>query len=156
LEAPLFVAPGFLVSAAAHSLQISVAALLGLAIGGLSLGIAITAFPIIRPYSQAMALWFVALGAVSLALAAGENMTVMSMLSVSEAYVKSGAGSRDEFETFRIIVASARNWAHYIGLIVAGGTFFVFYAALFRFALVPRALAFLGLVGVILQITAVA
>jgi hypothetical protein len=53
-------------------------------------------------------------------------------------------------------VASARNWAHFIGLVIAGCTLFVFYAVLYRFALVPRLLAAFGLIAVILQITAVA
>jgi hypothetical protein len=40
-----------------------------------------------------------------------------------------------------VVVASARNWAHYIGLIVAGSMVFVLYAVLCRFTLIPRALA---------------
>jgi hypothetical protein len=83
-------------------------------------------------------------------------MNVMSMLSLSEAYAKADAANRDQFEALRIVVASARNWAHFIGLVIAGCTFFVFYVVLYRFALVPRLLAAFGLVAVILQITAVA
>lgn len=156
LAAPLFGAPGFLVNAAPHALQISASVLLGLATGALAVGIAITAFPVFRQYSQAMALWFVALAVVSLSVATVENMNVMSMLSLSESYAKASAADRDRFEALRIVVASARNWAHYIGLIVAGATLFVLYAVLYRFALVPRALAAFGLVAVILQISAVA
>ena len=156
LEAPLFGTPGFLVGAAAHSLQIGVAALLGIVLGALAVAIAITAFPLFRQYSQAMALWFVALAVVGLALNAVENMNVMSMLSLSEAYAKAGAANRGQFEALRVVVASARNWAHFIGLVIAGCTLFVFYAVLYRFALVPRLLAVFGLVAVILQITAVA
>lgn len=156
LAAPLFGAPGFLVNAAPHALQISASVLLGLATGALAVGIAITAFPVFRQYSQAMALWFVAVAVVSLSVATVENMNVMSMLSLSESYAKASAADRDRFEALRIVVASARNWAHYIGLIVAGATLFVLYAVLYRFALVPRALAAFGLVAVILQISAVA
>ncbi|TMH11029.1 MAG: DUF4386 family protein [Betaproteobacteria bacterium] len=46
--------------------------------------------------------------------------------------------------------------AHYVGLLVAGSMLFVFYAALYRFALIPRALAAFGLVAVVLQLAAVA
>jgi len=155
-EAPLFGAPGFLVNAAPHALQIALGALLGLAIGALSTGIAITAFPIFRQYSQAMALWFVALAVVGLTLSAVESMNVMSMLSLSEAYGKAGAADREHFEALRGVAASARNWAHYIHLMLEGSTFFVMYAVLYRFALIPRALAAFGLVAVVLQIAAVA
>ena len=67
LAAPLFGAPGFLVNAAPHSLQISLSVLLGLATGALSVGIAIAAFPVFVTL-PAMALRFVALSVVSLSV----------------------------------------------------------------------------------------
>jgi hypothetical protein len=156
LAAPLFGPPGFLLSAAAHSQQIGLSVLLGLAAGALSVGIAITAFPVFRQYTQAMALWFVALAVVSFSVNAVENISVMSMLSLSEEYAKASAAERDLFLALRVVVASARNWAHYVGLMVAGSTVLVLYTVLYRFALVPRALAAFGLAAVMLQIIAVA
>jgi hypothetical protein len=156
LTAPLFGAPGFLVDAAAHPRRLGLSVLAGLALGAVSVAIAITAFPVFRQHSQAMALWLVALAVVSLALAAVENMNVMSMLSVSQAYAKAGAAEREQFQALRIVVASGRNWAHFVGLIVGGSTLFVLYAILYRFARIPRALAAFGLVAVLLELTAVA
>ena len=156
LMAPVFAAPGFLVNAAGHSLQVSLSVLLGLATGMLSVGIAITAFQLFRQYSYAMALWFVVLAVVGFSLTAVENINVMSMLSLSEAYAKANVADRDLLQALRGVVASSRNWTHYIGLIVAGSTLFVFYSVLLRFALVPRILAAFGLGAVVLQIIAVA
>ena len=156
LRAPLFGEPGFLMNAAAHAPQISLSVLLGLVTGALSVGIAITAFPIFCQYSQATALWFIALAVGGFSVSAVENISVMSMLSLSEAYTKASGAQRELFEGLRVVVASARNWAHYIGLIVAGSTLLVLYAVLYRFGLVPRALAAFGLAAVMLQITAVA
>jgi hypothetical protein len=156
LTAPLFGSPGFLTSAASHGPQIAASVLLGLATGALSVGIAIVAFPHLRERSEAMALWFVALAVAGLSAAAVEQAHVMSMLSLSEAYGKAGAPQGDLFQGLRGVVAAARNWAHYVDLIVAGGTIFVFYAALYRFALVPRALAAFGIGAALLQVAAVA
>jgi hypothetical protein len=156
LTAPLFAPPGFLENAAPHSLSVALAVILGLALGAVALGIAITAFPIFRQHSPSAALWFVALAAVSLAVLAAEYTGLMSMLSLSDAWTKASAPDRDRLEALRIVVASARNWAHYIGLIFAGATLFVLYSTLFRFALVPRALAAFGMAAVVLQIAAVA
>ena len=128
---PVFSAPGFLVNAAGHPLLVSLSVLLGLATGMMSVGIAIAALQVLRQYSQAMALWFVALSVVSLSLTAVENIDVMSLLSLSEAYSKTNVADRDLFQALRGVVASARNWTHYVGLIVAGCTLFVFYGALF-------------------------
>jgi hypothetical protein len=156
LTAPLFGPPGFLVNAAAHSQQIAISVLLGLAVSAMTLGIAITAFPVFRQHTQALALCYVALATVSLATAAVEQIGVMSMLSVSEAYAKASAAEREHFQAFRIVVASARNWAHFTGLVLAGSSVFVLYAILYRFALVPRALAAFGLAAAVLQLIAVA
>ncbi|MBA3562917.1 MAG: DUF4386 domain-containing protein [Gammaproteobacteria bacterium] len=149
------VPPGFLVNAAASSLQVSLAVLVGLAAGALSVGIAIAAMPVFRQYSHAMALWLLVLAAVSFALTAVENTTVLSMLSLSQTYATANAAAGELFQTLRVVVASARNWAHYINLIFSGAMFSVFYAVLYRFALIPRALAAFGLAAVMLQLTAV-
>jgi hypothetical protein len=152
---PAFAPPGFLVNAAGHSLQFSLSVLLGLATGLFSVGIAITGSSVFRHYSRAMTLWFVALAVVGFSLTAVENINVMSLLSLSEAYTKASVADRDLFQALRGVVAAARNWTHYVGLIIAGCTLFVFYSTLFRFALVPRALAAFGLGAVVLQIIAV-
>jgi hypothetical protein len=156
LEAPVFDAPGFLVNAAAHSQQLGLAVILGLVTESLWVGIAITAFPIFSRRTQTMALWFVALAVVVLAVAVVENAAVMSMVSLSEAYTKAGAAEREQIQIVKIVVASARNWVHYMARIFDGGAIFVFYVVLYRFAFVPRALAGLGLIAVTVMVTAVA
>ncbi len=156
LEAPLFHAPGFLVAGASHARQIGLAALLGLITEALWVAIAVTAFPIFYRRTQPLALWLVALGGVILAVAVVENIGVMSMVSVSEAYTKASAVEREQLQTIRVVVACARNWAHYVGRIFDGVASFVIYAVLYRFALIPRALAGFGLIAVTLMITGVA
>jgi len=156
LEAPLFSAPGFLVNAASHSQQLGLAVLLGLATEALWVGIAITAFPVFAQRSQTMMLWFIALAVVIMAVAVAENAAVMSIVSLSEAYTKASAAEREQIQIVKIVVASARNWAHYMARIFDGGAIFVFYLTLYRFELVPRALAGFGLIAVTLMVTAVA
>jgi hypothetical protein len=156
LEAPLFGAPGFLLNAASHSQQLGLGVLLGLVTEALWVGIAITAFPIFVRRTRTMALWFIALAVVILAVAVVENAAVMSMVSLSEAYTKASAAEREQLQMVKIVVASARNWAHYMARIFDGGAIFVFYVVLYRFALVPRALAGFGLIAVTLMVTAVA
>src|ERR1700680_2635834 len=153
---PIFTTPGFLVNAAAHPSKMALAALLGIVTGALSIGVAVTAFRAFRQSSQAMALWFIAMAVAGLAVNVVESISVMSLLSLSEAYAKASGAERDLFPLLRIIVASARNWAHYLGLIISGSNLFGFYIALLRFALLPRVLAAFGMAAVLLQLTAVA
>jgi uncharacterized protein DUF4386 len=77
------------------------------------------------------------------------------MVSVSEAYAKASAIGREQLETVRVVVASARNWAHFMGRVVDGVVIFVFYAALYRSALVPRAIAGFGLIAAVAMVTGV-
>lgn len=156
LTAPLFGTPGFLVGAAPHSFQIALSVLIGLVLGTLGLAIAIGVFPILRPHVETLAIWFIALAAAGVAIAAVEQMNVMSMLSLSEAYTRASGAEREPIQALRGVVASARNWSHFIHLIFAGSILVVFYTALYRAALVPRALALFGVGASLLQIVAVA
>lgn len=154
-EAPLFGAPGFLANAAPHALQIGASALVGIAVSSLSIAVAITLFPILRGRSEAMALWLIALGAVVLAVAVVEQAGVMSMVSLSQAYAAAAPAAHDQFQALRGVVSSTRNWVHFLARALDGATLFAIYLALFRFRLVPRALAALGLVATLLQMTGV-
>lgn len=151
---PVLAPPGSLVNAAPHALEVGMSAVLGILAGAIGLAIAIAVLPVIRQFSERMALTFVAMGAVALSLAAVENGTLMSLLSLSKAYVASGAEPA-AFEGLRGVVAASRNWAHFTHITIGGVTLLIFYVALYRFALVPRVLAAIGLLACILQITTV-
>ena len=135
LTAALHGSPGFLVSAAPHATEIAFSVLVGLIEGALPVAIAITAFPLFRSYSSAGALWLLVLASVGLAGALLEQINVMGMLSLSEAYAAANAVEQERFQALRAVVAATRNWSHYIGLIVSGSTILVRYAILLR----PRA-----------------
>lgn len=152
---PITTPPGFLENAAGSSLQLSLAVVLSFVTGALSIGIAIAAWPVFRKYGSTMVLWFLSLSVVSLSLVAVESATVMSMLSLSQEYAAADAANAEVFEALGVVVRSARNWVHVANLLVGGGMVFVLYSILYRFALIPRALAAFGLAAVMLHITAV-
>jgi Domain of unknown function (DUF4386) len=152
---PATAPPGFLVNASAHALQLGIAVLLGLVTGALAAAIAIAVLPTLRKYSEALALWFLALAIASLSLAVVENGTVMSLLSLSQAYAATNGADPATFAGLRGVVAASRNWAHYTHLIVGGAALLVFYITLYRFALIPRVLAACGIAAFVLQLTTV-
>ena len=156
LFAPVITPPGFLVNAAANSLQLSVSVLIGFVTAAISVAIAIAVLPIFRNYSHALAHWLLALAIAGFALAAVEQSSVLSMLSLSKAYTQAEHADETTYQALRGVVAASRNWAHYTNLFIVGGMFLVLYSLLYRFALIPRALAIFGLVAVILQMIAVA
>ena len=156
LVAPVFAAPGYLVNAAAHPWNLSLSALVGIATGAIALGIAITAFPVLRRHGEPLALWLLALAILNFALAAVEQVALLSLLSLSNAYNGTAAPDETLFQALRGVVSAARNWAHYVHLVITGGMLLVLFSALCRYALVPRVLGALGIAACLLQIVGVA
>lgn len=146
---------GFLVNAAPHATQAAASALLLMVIALISAGIGILMWPTLRQRSERMALGLVLLGGVCVALSGFESAGVMSMLSLSKAYVASATPDEALYQGLRGVVAAQRNWGHFLHLLMAGTTLLLFYAALFRFNLVPRWLAGFGVLAVISQMLAV-
>ena len=144
--------PGFLVNAAANATHVNAAALLSLVAGVLPIGIAITAFPVFRRHSRAMALWFLALTVVGFAGVVVESIAVRSMLALSQEYAKMDAADPAPFQAPAALARAMRNSTHYTNLLVSGGWLLVLYGVLFRSALIPRALSALGLLAVVLLI----
>lgn len=81
--APLFGEPGFLINAAPHALQIGQSVLIGIAMGLVSLVVASILYPIFKQQSQSIALFYFALVCAGFALTVAENISVMSMVSLS-------------------------------------------------------------------------
>jgi len=147
--------PGFLANGARIPNQLRLAVLLLFVGSAIAIGISSTAWSLFRHYSSPMALWLLALAVVSFSLQAVDNAHILSMLSLSQEYVKAGAEKADSFQALAVMVGSTRKWSHYSFLFVIGSWIFLLFGLLFRFRLVPRALAAFGLVGSVLQIAGV-
>lgn len=143
--------PGFLTAAAEHSFQIRAAVFLAFVGTALIVSLGITAFPVFRRYSNATALWFLAVCVISCTLDFVHNATVMSMLTLSQQFVNGGGADPGLYQVVGAAVSSTRRWAHSAQLVAIGAWIFVFYSSLLRFALIPRALAALGLIGIVSQ-----
>ena len=151
MERPLF-GGTFLLNAASSSQRIGLAVIVGLITEAAWIVIAITAFPIFFRRSQRMALLLVVLAAVGLALAVVENIGVLSMVSLSEAYAKASEVDREQLRVASVIVIAARDWPHFLARMFGGVLTFVFYSMLYRFAMVPRLLAAFGLIAAVLVV----
>src|SRR6185503_9864015 len=69
---------------APHSRQMGLAVVLGLVTTGMLVGVTVTAFPILWPRSQTMALWILSLAVVSLSVTVIENFALLSSTSPSD------------------------------------------------------------------------
>ena len=148
---PLAAAPqDYLANAAGASLQIKAAVSLLFANCALTIGISVAAFRVFRRHGEAMALWLLTAGVTMFLLQAVDNVHVLSMLSLSQQYAQAG-GPDELFRALAATVGSMRRWAHFTELFVIDCWIFLLYSALYRFRLVPRALAVFGLLTVVLH-----
>ena len=144
----------YLANAAAASVQIRVAVFLLFGNCALTIGIAIAAWPVFRQHSERMALSLVAVSVIMFSLQAVDNAHILSMLSLSQQYAQAG-GPDELFQTLAAVVGANRRWVHFSELLVIDAWIFVLYSVLYRFALVPRALAAFGLLTVVLHFTGI-
>ena len=135
--------------------QVRAAALLLLVGSAMPIGVASAAWSVFRRYSSAMALWLLALAVASFSLWASGSAGILLMLSLSQEYAKAGVAKAELFQALAMVVGAAWKWLHYIALIVSVSWMFLLYGLLYRFRLVPRALAAFGAVATVVQITGV-
>lgn len=144
----------WLVNAAGSSSQIKVAVFLLFANCALTVGISIAGWPVFRRHSERMAILLGAISVIMFTLQAVDNAHVLSMVSLSQQYLQAG-GPDDIFQTLAAAAGSTRRWVHYSELLAIDAWIFMLYGVLFRFRLVPRALAVFGLLTVLLHFTGI-
>jgi hypothetical protein len=141
---------GYLANAAAAASQIRIAVVLLLVNGALTVAISSIVFPSVRQHSVPMALSLMAAAVIMLLLQAVDNIHILTMLSLSQQHGSAG-GTGEWLLALATTVGTTRKWAHYSELLAIDSWIFLFYLILFRFAMVPRALAAFGLLCVTLH-----
>lgn len=148
----LYAPPGFLESAAQSDPQVRWALMLLLANGALATGISIHASPFLQASGAGLARWLVVTGVAWLILQAMDNTQVLAMLSLSERYAAAAGAQRELFDAVGALASSTRRTAHYTVLLAIGTWMMLFYSALWRARLVPRAIVALGVLAAALHL----
>ena len=139
----------------AHAALVRLAVMLLFIGGAIPIAITVTARPIFRQYIPALMIWLLGFAVANFALQCVENAAWMSMFNLSQAYGRAAAG---ELGFYSLIAASVRwnwKWVHYTHLLVMVSWMFIFFVALWRSALLPRAFAALGMLTALMQITGI-
>lgn len=147
--------PAYLETAASSSMSIRAGVALAFVGAGLTLCIGIWMFRVLRRYSERAAIWFLAVCAISCALDAVHNGTVLSMLGAGEAVARAAGADTAAYHGWAASAGSLRRTAHIVQLVAIGAWMMSFYVLLWRFRLVPRVISTLGILGVASQISGV-
>lgn len=152
---PIVTPPGeYVTSAAAASSRIRAGVLLLTLNGGVTIGISIALWPVLRRASEALALWLVVLSALMLGVQMVDNVHILSMLSLSQAHAAAGAAP-DSLREVATALGATRRWAHYSELLVIDAWILAFYLSLVRIGAVPRVLWTFGLLTVAAHFAAI-
>jgi Domain of unknown function (DUF4386) len=139
----------------AHAALVRLAVMLLFIGGAIPLSITVTARQIFRQYIPALMIWLLGFAVANFALQCVENAAWMSMFSLSQAYGRAAGG---ELGFYNLLAASVRwnwKWVHYTHLLVMVSWMFIFFVALWRSVLLPRAFAALGMLTALMQITGI-
>lgn len=118
---------------------------------GLTVLVSILAFPIIRQHTMSVAVLLVALSGIMFTLQAVDNAQIMSMLALSEEWVRAGSQG-DYFQSLSAIVRAERRWVHYAELLTIDAWLFTLFATFFRFRILPRAVAGFAALSVLVHL----
>jgi hypothetical protein len=143
----------FLDTAAAAAPEVRLAVLLATVLAVISVAGGIVAWPLLRRFSERLALAYVFLCMASFALLAIENTFLRQMLALST--YATGEG-RDVITAMGPVVRETWRQAHFANLVFAHAAGFTLHFILFRFALVPRVITAAGMAAALFAMVAVA
>jgi len=143
--------PDYLIEVSANENQVIIGALLVFIMAAACAGIAISLYPILKKYNQVLALGSVGFRIIEAVLFIVVAIALLSLLTLSQEYVKAGAPDASHFQTLGTLLLAVRDWAgHVPGLIAFGLGALMYYYIFYQSKLIPRWLSGWGLLGAIL------
>ena len=146
--------PDFLVTVSANEMQVIIGMFIELIWARAVIGIPVVLFPILKKHDEALALGFFSLRIIEGICTVVHSILLLSLLTLSQEFVKAGAPSASYYLTVGTLLLAARDWAFLIGsgLVWSLSALLLNYV-LYRAELVPRWLSGWGLVGALLSFT---
>ena len=154
LSTSMAVSPEFLNNVFQKSMQMRLAVFLDIVASALWLVVAVILFPVIGLYKKGLALGFFGIWIAYLAVILFSNISHLSLLSLSQEFVKTGAANVDYFNTLGLLKIEEYFWAHFMAIMLYASAAWIFYYFLFRTKLVPRLLSGWGLIAISLAFLA--
>ena len=144
---PILSAPDYLVLVSANRAKVILGVLLELINGIAYVGIAVLMFPILRQRFESMTLGYVGFRVIEFVMQTLTDLSPLSLLTLSEEFVRAGAPAASSFQTLGTILLAERDWAFQMVSITFGLSALMFYYILYQSKLIPRFISIWGLVG---------
>lgn len=154
LLSPILRTPDFLVHIEANSNQFIVGVLLELVNALASAGIAIAIFPVLKNYSEGIAIGYVSFRAIEAAIGVVAATNLLSLLTLSQSDTIAINFITSDDKNLGTYLLAAHDWTFLLLLLVFSLGALLLYPALYNSQLVPRIISIWGLVGSIMLLAA--
>ena len=155
LSQPLVDASDYLTKLSLHEDTVATGALVTLIMGVALVGVSIVIYPVLRRYSERLALGYVVARTVESVFYVIDAVLLLTLLTVSRGFVDAGAPDASHFQALGDSVLGARDWAAaMLDLTAFGLSALILNYALYGARLVPRWLSVWGLAGASLYMAA--
>jgi hypothetical protein len=151
---PILDAPDYLIKISANENQVIIGGLLVLLSAFASAGIAIGLYPVLKKHHEALALGSVGLRVMEGMLYIVGVVGVLSLLTLSQEYVKAGASNASLFQVSGTILLAIKTWAGQLGVVAFTVGALMYYYVFYQSKLVPRWLSGWGFLGAALSLAA--
>ena len=151
---PILDNPDYLINASANGNQVIIGALLLLIAAFAAASIAIWLYPILRKYNEGLALGAVGFRLIEGMLYVLAVIVLLSILTLSQEYVKAGAPDASLFQASGTSLLAVRDWAGKLSIIAFTLGALMYYYVFYQSKLVPRWLSGWGFLGAALSLAA--
>ena len=151
---PILDAPDYLIKISANENQVIIGGLLSLLAAFASAGIAIGLYPVLKKHHEALALGSVGLRVMEGMLYIVGVVGLLSILTLSQEYVKAGASNASLFQASGTSLLAVRDWAGKLSIIAFTLGALMYYYVFYQSKLIPRWLSGWGFLGAALSLAA--
>lgn len=145
--------PDYLIRMSENAAQVTTGAILILIMAISCASIAIWLYPVLKKQSEALALGSVGFRLIEGALDVVLVIILMSLLSLSQEYVKAGAVDTFHFQTLGTLLLAAREWTFGVCMLIPFGVgALMYYVIFYQSKLIPRWLSVWGIIAILLHI----
>ena len=151
LQGPVLFSDVFLTTTSANSNEIIISTLLLFFSGITSVVIAAILLPIFKKYSITLAFLYLSFSIISVIAISSDNISVLSLLELSQEYTKNGTDNSDILTTLGNVFYKKHWWTHYMSLLISCFPVFILYYTLYLSKLIPKIISIVGIIAVILM-----
>lgn len=151
LQGPVLFSDDYLTTTSVKSNEIIISTLLLFLSGITSVVIAAILLPLFKKHSITLAFLYLAFSILGFIAISIDNISVLSILELSQEYTKNGTENSDILNALGIVFYKKHWWTHYLSLLISCFPVFILYYTLYVSKLIPKIISIVGVLAAILM-----